>query len=75
MNDASGDILRATMSGIWIALGSIVLLCGVGCLIASAAGAEGILWCGVGCALGGPTLIGAGVAWYYMFKPRRVSSH
>ncbi len=72
MNDASGDILRATMSGIWIALGSIVLLCGVGCLIASAAGAEGILWCGVGCALVGPTLVGAGVAWYYLFRPRKV---
>ncbi len=75
MNDASGDILRATVGGIWIALGSIVLLCGAGCLIASAAGTEDILWCGVGCALGGPMLVGAGVASYYVLRPRRVSSH
>jgi cbb3-type cytochrome oxidase subunit 3 len=75
LNDASRDILRATISGIWTALGSIVLLCGVGCLIAFAAGAEGILWCGVGCVLGGSTLIGAGVVWYYAFRPRGVNSH
>ncbi len=74
MNDAGGDVLRATIGGIWIALGSIVLLCGVGCLIASAAGSEDILWCGVGCALGGPTLIGAGVATYYLFSPKEADS-
>jgi hypothetical protein len=73
MDGASSDILRATVSGIWTALGSIVLLCGVGCLIAFAAGSEGILWCGVGCALAGPALVGAGVAVYYLFRPRRVS--
>ena len=75
MNDSSGDILRATISGIWIALGSIVLLCGVGCLICLATGCEDILWCGVGCSIGGPMLVGAGVAWYYVFRPRRVGSH
>ena len=75
MNNASGDILRATISGIWIALGSIVLLCGVGCLIAFAAGNSEMLWCGVGCVLGGPTLVGAGVAWYYVFRLRSVSAH
>ena len=75
MSDSSSDILRAVVSGIWIGLGSIVLLCGVGCLIGSAAGAEDILWCGVGCALGGPALIGAGAAWYYVLRPKTVSPH
>jgi hypothetical protein len=75
MSDASREILRATVSGIWTALGAIVLLCGAGCLIALAAGADDILWCGVGCALGGSVLIGAGVAWYYAFRPKGASSH
>ncbi len=74
MNEAGSEIFRATISGIWTALGSIILVCGVGCLIASAAGAEGILWCGVGCALGGPTLGGAGVVGDYAFRPSGVSA-
>ncbi len=66
MNDTSRDIFRATISGIWVALGFIVLVCAVACLIATAAGADNILWCGVGCALAGSALVGAGVAWYYI---------
>ena len=70
MNEAGSEIFRSTISAIWIALGSIILVCGVGCLIAAAVGNTEILWGGVGCAGGGPVLIGAGAAWYYLFKPR-----
>ncbi len=70
MNQPGSEIFRATISGIWVALGSSVLVCGVACLIATAAGNTSILWCGVGCALGGPAMIGAGMAWYYLFRPR-----
>ncbi len=75
MNEPSDAIFRATISGIWIAIGSVILVCGAGCLIAVAAGNSSILWCGVGCGVGGPALIGAGVAWYYLFRPKSVSSH
>ena len=74
MTEASRDILRATITGIWTALGAIILVCGAGCLIALAAGADDILWCGVGCALGGSALIAAGVAWYYALRPRKARS-
>ena len=74
MNNASSDVLRATISGIWIGLGSIVLLCGAGCLIALAAGSEDILWCGIGCVLGGPAMVGAGVGWYRLSGPRNVNA-
>ncbi len=72
MNNASGDVLRATIGGIWIGLGSIVLLCGAGCLIALAAGAGDVLWCGIGCVLGGPAMIGAGIGSYHLFRPKEV---
>jgi hypothetical protein len=74
MNNTSVDVFRATISGIWMAIGSLILLCGVGCLIGYAVGGDtdgtSLVWCGVGCALGGPALIGAGVAAYYLFRPR-----
>ena len=75
MNNSGSDILRGVIGGIWIALGSLVLVCGAGCLIAYAAGNDELLWCGVGCVLGGPTLIGAGAAMYYLFQPRNVSAN
>lgn len=73
MSEASGDIFRATVGGIWVALGAIVLVCGFGCLIGSAAGAEDTLWCGVGCSIGGPLLIAAGAIWYYLSGRLRIS--
>ncbi len=74
MNETSGEIFRATVSGIWIAIGSVILVCAVGCFIALAAGNSSILWCAVGCGAGGPALISAGVAWYYLFRPKNVTS-
>ena len=75
MNNASTEVFRATISGIWIGLGTIILVCGAGCLIATAAGNDSTLWCGVSCVAGGPALIGAGFAAYYLFGLKRGSSN
>jgi hypothetical protein len=73
-----GDIMKGGISAILIAVGYIVLLCGIVCLIWSATGGmmaemgngQGILWCGVSCVVFAAILIGSGVAWYYIVKPK-----
>ncbi len=69
MSMASSDILRGTVSGVWIAVGSILLLCGIACLASMAAGGSfvgtSIAWCGGICAILGVVFTGAGAALYY----------
>ncbi len=69
-----GDIMKGGISAILIAVGYVVLWCGIVCLIMSATGmADGptnILWCGVSCLVFAAILIGSGVAWYYIVKPK-----
>ena len=69
-----GDIMKGGISAILISVGYIVLWCGVICLIMSATGTpddpENIRWCGFGCLFFTVILMGSGIAWYYMVKPK-----
>ncbi len=72
-----GDIMKGGISAILIAVGYVVLWCGILCLIASATGmangmanGQGILWCGISCLVFAAIMIGSGVAWYYIVKPK-----
>ncbi len=68
-----GDIMKGGISAILIALGYVLLWCGIFCLIGSATGmAEEpqMLWCGVGCVALGAIQMGSGIAWYYIVKPK-----
>ncbi len=67
-----GDIMKGGISAILIAVGYVVLLCGIFCLIMLATGMaeEGIRWCGVGCLVFAAILMGSGIAWYYIVKPK-----
>jgi hypothetical protein len=69
-----GDIMKGGISAILIALGYVVLWCGMICLIMSAAGMADqptdIRWCGVGCLVFTVILMGSGIAWYYIVKPK-----
>ncbi len=69
-----GDIMRGGISAILIALGYVVLWCGIVCLIMSATGMADdptmILLCGVSCLVFAAILIGSGIAWYYIVKPK-----
>ena len=73
MNSIS-DIMKGGISAILIASGYVVLWCGIICLIMSATGMAdqptSILWCGGGCLVFAAILIGSGVAWYYIVKPK-----
>ena len=74
MNSIS-DIMKGGISAILIAVGYVVLWCGILCLISTAfngqmANGQGILWCGVSCVVFAAILIGSGVAWYYIVKPK-----
>ncbi len=75
MNSIS-DIMKGGISAILIALGYVVLWCGIVCLIMSATGGtmnddpRGLLWCGVGCLVFAAILMGSGIAWYYTVKPK-----
>ncbi len=68
-----GDIMKGGISAILIALGYVLLWCGIFCLIGSATGmanGQGILWCGVACVVFATILTGSGIAWYYIVKPK-----
>ncbi len=72
-----GDIMKGGISAILIAVGYVVLWCGILCLIGSATGmangmanGQGILWCGVSCLVFAAILIGSGIGWYYIVKPK-----
>ncbi len=74
MNNSIGDIMKGGISAILIALGYVVLWCGIICLIMLATGMADestmILWCGVSCLVFAVILIGSGIAWYYIVKPK-----
>ncbi len=71
-----GDIMKGGISAILIALGYVVLWCGIICLIWSATGGmmaggpTNILWCGVSCVVFAAILMGSGIGWYYIVKPK-----
>ncbi len=72
-----GDIMKGGISAILIAVGYVVLLCGILCLIWAATGmanemanGQGILWCGVSCLVFAAILMGSGIGWYYIVKPK-----
>ncbi len=69
-----GDIMKGGISAILIAVGYVVLWCGIICLIMSATGMAdkptSILQCGVACLVFAAILIGSGIAWYYIVKPK-----
>ena len=68
-----GDIMKGGISAILIAVGYVVLWCGILCLIWAATGMaseQGILWCGISCLVFAAILMGSGIAWYYIVKPK-----
>ncbi len=72
-----GDIMKGGISAILISIGYIVLWCGAICLIMRATGGmdgmgngDGILWCGIGCLVFSAIMIGSGIGWYYIVKPK-----
>ena len=73
MNNIS-DIMKGGISAILIAFGYIVLLCAIICLIMQAMAdmemTTDILWCGVGCLVFAVLLMGSGIGWYYIVKPK-----
>ncbi len=69
------EVMNGVISGILIATGYVVLWCGIGCLIGNSVGntadtTGGILMCGVACLIFSVILIGSGIAWYYIVKPK-----
>ncbi len=69
-----GDIMKGGISAILIAVGYVVLWCGIICLIMSATGMAdqptSMLQCSIGCLVFAVILMGSGVAWYYIVKPK-----
>ncbi len=69
-----GDIMKGGISAILIAIGYVVLWCGIVCLIMSATGMAdeptNILWCGGSCLFFAAILMGSGIGWYYIVKPK-----
>ncbi len=69
-----GDIMKGAISAILISVGYVVLWCAAVCLIMSATGMEGtfadIVWCGVGCLVASVIMMGSGIAWYQIVKPK-----
>ena len=71
-----GDVMKGGISAILIAVGYIVLWCGILCLIMSAFGStddmdmESIRWCGVMCLVFTVILMGSGFAFYNKVKPK-----
>ncbi len=69
-----GDIMKGGISAILISFGYIVFWCGVICVIMQATGgadmSTNILWCGVACLVFSAILIGSGIGWYYIVKPK-----
>ncbi len=69
------EITNGVISGILIATGYIVLWCGIGCLIFNSVGnaadlTGGTLMCGIACLIFSGILIGSGIAWYNIVKPK-----
>ncbi len=69
------EIMNGVISAILIAIGYIALWCGIMCLIMNSVGSEiditgGILGCAYGCLMFSVILIGSGIAWYYIVKPK-----
>ncbi len=70
------EIMNGVISAILIATGYIVLLCGLGCLIGYTVGnmadkTGSMLMCSMGCLILAVILIGSGIAWYYIVKPKQ----
>ena len=70
-----GDVMKGGISAILIAVGYVVIWCGVICLIMAATGMEdmpqdSILWCGGACVVFSAILIGSGIAWYQIVRPK-----
>ncbi len=71
-----GDIMKGGISAILIAVGYVVLWCGILCLIGFATGMTmngeptNMLWCGVSCVVFAVILMGSGIGWYYIVKPK-----
>ena len=72
MNNIS-DIMKGGVSAILIAVGYVLLWCGIFCLIGSATGMADkpteILWCGWGCLVMGAIQLVSGIIWYNIVKP------
>jgi hypothetical protein len=69
------EIMNGGISAITIAVGYIALWCGIMCLIMNSVGSEvningGILGCAYGCLMFSVILIGSGIAWYFIVKPK-----
>ena len=69
------EIMNGVISAILIATGYVVLWCGIGCLIANSVGnmadkTGGLLMCAIGCLIFSVIMIGSGIAWYYIVKPK-----
>ena len=78
MNPTSGHIFGATISGVWVAVGIPLILCGAICLVGIAAGwgnwGTSTLSCGGACAVVGAALVAAGALLMYFLKTRRVNT-
>ncbi len=69
------EIMNGVISAILIAIGYIALWCGIMCLIMNSVGNTefmngGILGCAYGCLMFSVILIGSGIAWYFIVKPK-----
>ena len=69
-----GDIMKGGISAILIAVGYAVLWCGIFCLIGVATGmadepANMLRW-GISCLVFAVILMGSGIGWYYIVKPK-----
>jgi hypothetical protein len=69
------EIMNGGICAIVIAVGYVALWCGIVCLIMNSVGSEvdingGILECAWGCLMFSVILIGSGIAWYYIVKPK-----
>lgn len=72
----SKEIMNSVISANLIAAGYLVLWCGIGCLIGNSFGSPadvttgGLLMCAAACLIFSGILVGSGVGWYYIAKPK-----
>ena len=69
------EVMNGVISAILIAVGYIVLWCGIGCLIGysmanHADDSDMMLNCSMGCLIFSVILMASGIAWYYIVKPK-----